>query len=212
MVGLPRAFGEVFDLIVLDADLLAQKNVFAFEPLDIRGRDRSRHVGGRCGFLRWLVVALCWCDSCRGMPRLVATSRDRSHLLDIGNVLVHRRWCDQIFFAECGLDTAALKMAFGAIALNAARCAGEARASIALDRLLDGESEIAVGAGRDLSRQVVGHCVYDNAACPTSRRLSPSERGGRGASQTKSQRFLAKWSKRCQLRHRLGQGGRGWRM
>jgi hypothetical protein len=58
------------------------------------------------------------------------------------------------------------------VALNAARGAGEACAGVALDGLLDGESEIAVGAGRDLSRHVVGHCVYDNAARPTSRRLS----------------------------------------
>jgi hypothetical protein len=114
------------------------------------------------------------CDSCRGMPRLVATSRDRSHLLDIGNVLVHRRGRDQIFFAECGLDAAALKMTFGAIALNAAGRAGKAGAGIALDGLLDGESEVAVGACRDWSRRVVGHYVYDTAARPTSRRLSPA--------------------------------------
>jgi hypothetical protein len=173
MVGLARTFGQVFDLVVLDADLLAQKIVLAFEPLDVSGRDQSRRVGGRCGFLRLLVVALCRCDSCRGMPRLVATSRDRSHLLDVGNVLVHRRGRDEIFFAECGLDAAALKMAFGAIALNAAGRTGEASASIALDGLLDGESEIAVRARRDRSRHVVGHYVYDNAARPTSRRLSP---------------------------------------
>src|SRR5580704_12687042 len=123
------------------------------EPLDVRGRDRSRHVGGRCGFLRLLVVALCRWDRCRGMPRLVATCRDRSYLLDVGNVLVHRRGRDEIFFAECGLDAAALKMAFGAVALNAARSTGEACASVALDGLLDGKSEITVGAGRDLSRQ-----------------------------------------------------------
>ena len=34
---------------------------------------------------------------------------------------------------------------------------GEASAGVTLDSLLDGESEIAVGGGRDLSRHVVGH-------------------------------------------------------
>ena len=107
------------------------------------------------------------CDSCRGMPRLVATSRDRSHLLDIGDVLVDRCGRDQIFFAECSLDAPALKMAFGAIPLNAAWRPGEASASVALDGLLYGESEIAVGGCRDRSRLVVGHVVDDSTARPT---------------------------------------------
>jgi hypothetical protein len=71
MVGLPRAFGEVFDLVVLDADLLAQKITLAFEAVN---------------------------------------------------------------------DGAALKVAFGAIPLNAAGRTGETSASVALDGLLDGES------------------------------------------------------------------------
>ena len=55
-------------------------------------------------------------------------------------------------------------MTLGAIPLNTAGRAGKSCASIALDGLLDGESEFAVGGGRDRSRQVVGHVVDDNAA------------------------------------------------
>ena len=39
--------------------------------------------------------------------------------------------------------------------------------------VLDGEG-ILVGAGRGLSRLVVGHCLNDTAARRTSRRLSPA--------------------------------------
>jgi autotransporter passenger strand-loop-strand repeat protein len=49
--------------------------------------------------------------------------------------------------------------------------------SALLQSVLDRESEIAVGAGRDRSRRVVVHCVDDSAACPTSRRLSPQWAG-----------------------------------
>jgi hypothetical protein len=35
VVGLAGAFGKVFDLLVLDADLLLEKRVFTFEALDI---------------------------------------------------------------------------------------------------------------------------------------------------------------------------------
>src|SRR5438105_1315661 len=71
-------------------------------------------------------------------------------------------------------------MALGAITLHATRCAGEAGAGITLERLLDRQDEIAVGAGRDKSQRVVGHHPDDNAARPTARRLSPmGQRGGR---------------------------------
>jgi hypothetical protein len=63
VVGLAGAFGKVFDLLVLDADLLLEKRVFTFEALDIGCRDQSRQVGaGRRLLLR---VA-----TGRGMSRL----------------------------------------------------------------------------------------------------------------------------------------------
>src|SRR5665213_2020412 len=48
-------------------------------------------------------------------------------------------------------------MTFGAIALHAARRAGESGTGIALQSLVDRQSEFAVGGCRDRSRQVVGH-------------------------------------------------------
>jgi hypothetical protein len=70
-------------------------------------------------------------------------------LAAIPSLLVHRRGRDQIFLTVGCLDAPTVEMALGTIALNAARGAGEACPSVALDGLLDGESEIAVGAGRD---------------------------------------------------------------
>jgi hypothetical protein len=51
--------------------------------------------------------------------------------------------------------------------LHASWRAGEARASVALDCLLYGESEVAVGGCRDRSRLVVGHWIDDSTARPT---------------------------------------------
>src|ERR1700722_123638 len=48
-------------------------------------------------------------------------------------------------------------MALGAITLDAAGCAGKSGAGVTLKSLINGQSEIAVVACRDLSRQVVGH-------------------------------------------------------
>jgi hypothetical protein len=45
VVGLAGALGEVFDLLVLDANLAAEKFILAFELVDVGGRDRSREVG-----------------------------------------------------------------------------------------------------------------------------------------------------------------------
>ena len=52
MIGLTRAFGEVFYLIVLGADLSFEEHVLAFELCDIAGisRDLSRQVGADFGF------------------------------------------------------------------------------------------------------------------------------------------------------------------
>ncbi len=109
-----------------------EKFVLAFQALDIGCRDRSRQVGACRCLLSRLVVAFFRGDSCRDWSRHVATCRDRSHLLDIGDVLVHRRRRDQIFLAERGFDAAAVEVAFGAIALHAAGRAGESGAGIAL--------------------------------------------------------------------------------
>ena len=104
--------------------------------------------------LRFLFVATLCCDSRRDLSRHVATSRGRSHLLDIGDVLCDRCRRDQILFAEGRLHAAAVEMAFCAIALDAAIGAGMAGVLVALGRLVDREGIFAVGAGRDRSRQV----------------------------------------------------------
>jgi hypothetical protein len=54
--------------------------------------------------------------------------RDRLHLLDVGNVLVHRGRGDQIFFSEPRFKAPTIEMAFGAISLNATRRAGKSPA------------------------------------------------------------------------------------
>jgi hypothetical protein len=78
MVGLSCSLGKVFDLVVLDADLLAREIILALQPLDVGGRALSRLVGGSPVFLGFLNGALCRCGRCRGMPRLVATGRTSS--------------------------------------------------------------------------------------------------------------------------------------
>ena len=148
-----------------------QKIVLAFEALDVRGRALSRLVGSCRRLGAWLLVALLRCDICRVLSRHAATGRDLSHLLDVRDVLVQGGGGDQVFFTEWCLDPATIEVALRAVALNAARGAGEPGAGVALDGLFDGEGEIAVGGGRDVSRQVVGHCIDDTAARPTSRRL-----------------------------------------
>ena len=112
----------------------------------------------RCqGVLSRLVLALLTCDSGRGMSRHVGTCRDRSHLFNVGDVLIYRRRRYEIFFTEARFDAAAVEVTLGAVSLNAAGRARETGTRIALQCLVDGQRKIAVGAGRDLSRQVVGH-------------------------------------------------------
>ena len=93
----------------------------------------------------------------RGVSRQVGACRCLSHLLDIGDVLVHRRWRYEVLFAELGLDEAALQMAFGTVALDAAGRAGEPGTGVPLQGLVNRQGEIAVVGCRDRSRQVVGH-------------------------------------------------------
>ena len=186
VVGFPIAFQQRFDGLVLDADLPFEKFILAFESLDIGCRDRSRQVGACRRFLSRLVVAFFHGDTCRDWSRHVAACRDRSHLLDVGDVLIYRSRRDQIFLAERGFDAAAVQVAFGAIALDATRRPGEAGARITLKRVVDCEREIAVGACRDKSRQVVGH----GAMIP---RLVPRLAGypHRPVSEGKPYRFLS---------------------
>jgi len=77
------------------------------------------------------------------------TCRDWSYFFDVGDVLVDRQRIDQIFLSEASIDEPAFEMSLCAIALDAARGAGETGIEVSLQGLLDRESEIAVGACRD---------------------------------------------------------------
>src|ERR1700730_16519185 len=96
-----------------------------------------------------------------------------THLLNIGNVLVHRFRRNEIFLAKGSFDQSALKMTFGAIAMDAAWRAGKSGPAVALQGFINGESEIAVGAWRDKSRLVVGPECYEPPPRPTPARLPP---------------------------------------
>ena len=91
------------------------------------------------------------------MPRLVATCRDLSYLLDVGDVLHHGRGRYQIFLTVGGLDAASIKVPLFAVALNGTRRAGEAGTLIEKSGFVDREGEFAVGGCRGMSGLVVAH-------------------------------------------------------
>ena len=133
----------------------------------------SRHVAtGRC-LSPHPVAARFYFSRRDRLSRQVGACRGLSDLFNVRDVLVHRCRRDKVFFAELGLDEAALEVAFGAIALNTARSAGETSASVALQGLVDRQGEIAVVGCRDKSRLVVGHRGMITAIVPRLRRLSP---------------------------------------
>jgi hypothetical protein len=65
-----RALGQVFDLVVFDADLLTQKLVLAFEPRKILGRDR-------CDWSALVGPSGRGSSSCFSGAASVATGRDQ---------------------------------------------------------------------------------------------------------------------------------------
>ncbi len=67
-----------------------------------------------------------------------------------------------------------LQVALGTIPLDAAGRAWVASLRITLKRFVSRKGKVAVWAGRDLSRQVVGHTGMITRLASTSRRLSPS--------------------------------------
>src|ERR1700692_862126 len=191
MVGFPIALKQRLDGLVLHADLPSEKFILAFEALHVLGRYMSRLVGACRRFLSRLVVPFLPGDSCRDRSRLVATGRGRSHLLQIGDVLVYRRRRNEIFLSEGSFDQTALQVALGAIALDATWRAGKSGTRVAFQRLIDIEGEIAVGTCRDRSRLVVGHGPNDNPPRSTPRRLSPchDERGEQSRCEKESGRM-----------------------
>ncbi len=85
-----------------------------------------------------LVVESFLADFGADLSRQVVTCRGWTNLLNVGNVLSHRRGRDQIFFTERCFNAATIEMAFGAESLNAARRPRMAGMFITLKRLVDG--------------------------------------------------------------------------
>ena len=112
VIGLPGSFRQVFDLVVFDADLPAQKFVLAFEAPDILCRDRSGSIGSSGRSSEWRSFG----------ASVVAARRERSHLFDVRDVLRDRGFGDQILLSELRFDPATTEMTFGAISLNASGC------------------------------------------------------------------------------------------
>src|SRR4051794_35172289 len=103
MIGLARAFGKILDLLILDDNLAAQELILSFESPDIPiiCRGLSPVVAARLRRLQNLVLLIFSGDIvCRGMPRQVATCRDRSHLLNVCNMLHDRRRVDEKLLSE----------------------------------------------------------------------------------------------------------------
>ena len=96
-------------------------------------------------------------DISRGRSRQVATCRARK-FLDLCEVSRDKLRRDEILFAERRFLSQAVEMAVGAVTLDRPRRARMARVLVADGGVLDGEG-VLVGAGRGLSRLVVGHCL-----------------------------------------------------
>src|SRR3954447_13232139 len=178
MVGFAGALGQVFDLHVLDGDLLAQERVLPFQSRGIArhrfrfGRGLPRLVGARRGESHFRRRRGFLLRHRRDWPRFVAAGQGLSRLFDVGDVLRNRCGRDQILLAVGDFNAPAIEMAIAAIALNSARRARQAGAFIERDSILDREG-IVVGACRGRPRLVVPtHSVP--LALRTARRLSPS--------------------------------------
>ena len=130
---------------------------------------------GDCVNLRVIATSMLSQPRGRDRSRHVATGR-RCNLLDVSNMLLNGRSCDEIFFAELGFDPTRGEMLFCAISLNAARRAGDAGLGVEGEGVLNGKSKIAVAAGRDRSRRVDGfHGLMITRRPGDRRRLSPRE-------------------------------------
>src|SRR5947209_4500302 len=81
---------------------------------------------------------------------------------------------DHVLHTELRFHAAAINVALCAIALDGAYRAWVAGERIPLGGFLHGQGIFGVVAGRDRSRQVVGHSTDDNRLVPTSPRLSPN--------------------------------------
>ena len=141
--------------------------MFAFKPCNVSvilstsGRVYSRlFVVIRRPLGCWFVLDFQGTNG-RVRSRLVATRRDCSHLVDVGNVARHRVRSDEILFASLGFDLVTIELRQGTVFLNGANGAGVAGLGVQLGRLLNGKGILMVGrtfaARRVRSRLLISH-------------------------------------------------------
>ena len=90
-------------------------------------------------------------------------------------MFLHGRARNQIFFAKLGFDSAGGEVLLCTIPLDAARGAGDTGLGVKGKGIVNGQSKVAVAAGRDKSLLVVGHGNHDNVVTRHIGRLSPEE-------------------------------------
>lgn len=166
-VGLACPLGQLLDLRILDLHLPAQKAIVTFEARDVavlvatNGRVCSRlfgvvREGGGQSFDLTAQSA-----NGRDRSRLVATRRDSSHLVDIGDMARHRVGRDEIFFASFGFYFVAIELGNCTVFLHGSDSSRMAGLGIQLGRLFDREGILlvrrTVATGRARSWLFVGH-------------------------------------------------------
>jgi hypothetical protein len=159
-------------------------------PYPAHGRVRSRlFVPVRCPLSGCFVLIFQGTNVCV-RSRLVATSRDCSHLIDVGYVASNRVRRDEVSFACIGIDLVAIELGKSTIFLDGADSAGMAGLGIKLGRLLDGKGILVVrrtvATIRVRSRLFAAHGVMIPRRGCAPDRLSPTRddetgcgRGGR---------------------------------
>jgi hypothetical protein len=81
----------------------------------------------------------------RVRSRLVASSRDWSYLVDVGDVALDGVGSHKIFFASLGLHLVTVELCEGAIFLDSTDRSGKSGGSKQLGRLLNSEGVLMVG-------------------------------------------------------------------
>ena len=129
----------------------------------VRHADLNIKEGGQASDAWWQMIL-------RRRPRRSEKSRRTCERTASSTRMRIRR--DEIFFSERRFLSQAVEVTLRAVTLDRPRRARMARVLVADGCVLDGEG-VLVGAGRGLSRLVVGHCSNDTPSRRTSRRLSP---------------------------------------
>jgi len=191
VIGFPRALGEVFDLVIFDGNLGPKKpnfvvflaNTFCKLFKVVAPRRARARLGVRGRRLYW------WRDFVnfraalgRVRARRGASSRGQG-VANLRDVAVNQFDGDEVFFAELGFSFSAIKVAAGAILLNAPERAGNAGLLVPLGGFLYSQGRGVWGRVR--ARRGGGHALKDNAV-----RLHLSPVIPNGATMSKTKRGL----------------------